>query len=124
MARVKGGNVAHTRRKKVLKAAEGYFGSKHILFKTAKEQLLHSYHYAYVSRRTAKSDFRKLWIRRISAAAKVNGLSYSRLIDGLNKSGVKINRKMLSEMAISDPVAFKGLCDTAKKAVEKAAAKK
>jgi large subunit ribosomal protein L20 len=124
MARVKGGTVAHTRRKKVLKQAEGYFGSKHILFKTAKEQLLHSYHYAYVSRRTAKSDFRKLWIRRISAACKANGTSYSRFIDGLNKSGVKINRKMLSEMAISDPEAFKSLCENAKKASEQKAAKK
>jgi large subunit ribosomal protein L20 len=124
MARVKGGTVAHTRRKKVLKQAEGYFGSKHILFKTAKEQLLHSYHYAYVSRRTAKSDFRKLWIRRISAASQANGISYSRLIDGLNKSGVKINRKMLSEMAITDPEGFKSLCESAKKAVSaKAAAK-
>jgi large subunit ribosomal protein L20 len=123
MARVKGGTVAHTRRKKILKQAEGYFGSKHILFKTAKEQLLHSYHYAYVSRRTAKSDFRKLWIRRISAASKVNGISYSRLIDGLNKSGVKINRKMLAEMAISDPESFKGLCESAKKASAPKAAK-
>ena len=117
MARVKGGTVAHTRRKKVLKQAEGYFGSKHILFKTAKEQLLHSYHYAYVSRREAKRDFRRLWIRRISAASVQNGISYSRLIDGLNKGGVKINRKMLSEMAISDPTGFKSLCENAKKAV-------
>ncbi|MCI2055162.1 MAG: 50S ribosomal protein L20, partial [Bacilli bacterium] len=92
MARVKGGTVAHTRRKKILKQAEGYFGSKHILFKTAKEQVLHSLRYAYVSRREIKRDYRKLWIRRINAGCRVNGISYSRLIDGLNKSGIKINR--------------------------------
>jgi large subunit ribosomal protein L20 len=119
MARVKGGTVAHARRKKVLKQAEGYFGSKHILFKTAKEQVLHSLRYAYVSRRTAKSDFRKLWIKRINAACHMNGISYSRFMNGLDNAGVKINRKMLSEMAINDPAAFKGLCETAKKNASK-----
>jgi large subunit ribosomal protein L20 len=117
MARVKGGIVAHTRRKKILKHAEGYFGSKHLLFKTAKEQVLHSWRYAYVSRREIKRDYRKLWIKRINAACRINDLSYSRFIDGLDKSGIKINRKMLSEMAINDPEGFKGLCETAKKAV-------
>ena len=125
MARVKGGTVTHARRKKILKAASGYFGSKHILFKTAKEQVLHSYQYAYNSRRKAKSDFRKLWIKRINAACRINDISYSRFIDGLTKAGVigkngeGLNRKMLSELAINDPVAFKGLVDVAKKALAK-----
>lgn len=115
--RVKGGTVTRARRKKILKHAEGYFGSKHLLFKTAKEQVLHSWQYAYISRRTVKRDFRRLWIRRISAAAKANDISYSRLINGLNKAGIKINRKMLSEMAINDPKGFSALCETAKKAI-------
>jgi len=118
MARVKGGIVAHTRRKKILKAAEGYFGSKHILFKTAKEQVLHSWRYAYVSRREIKRDYRKLWIKRINAGCRVNGVSYSRFIDGLNKNGIKINRKMLSEMAINDPEGFKALCEQSQKAAK------
>ena len=119
MARVKGGITTRQRRKKILKAAEGYFGSKHLLFKTAKEQVLRGYQYAYISRRQRKSDFRKLWINRM------NGLSYSRFIDGLTKAGVVskggagLNRKMLSEMAINDEKAFASLCDTAKKALAK-----
>jgi large subunit ribosomal protein L20 len=116
MARVKGGIVAHNRRKKILKMAEGYFGSKHLLFKTAKEQVLHSLRYAYVSRREIKRDYRKLWIKRINAGCRVNGISYSRFVNGLDKAGVKINRKMLSELAINDPEAFKGLCEQAQKA--------
>ncbi|MDO5330968.1 MAG: 50S ribosomal protein L20 [Bacillota bacterium] len=114
MARVKGGTVTRARRKKILKAAEGYFGSKHLLFKTAKEQVLHSYRYAYISRRLLKRDMRKLWIKRINAGCHENGISYSKFMDGLKKSGISINRKMLSELAISDPNAFKGLVDTAK----------
>lgn len=124
MARVKGSVSTHARRKKILKAAEGYRGSKHLLFKTAKEQVLHSYNYAYVSRRDRKSDFRKLWIKRINAGCHLNGLSYSKFMNGLTKAGViskdgqGINRKMLSELAINDPKAFASLCETAKKALE------
>ena len=116
MARVKGGTVTHARRKKILKHAEGYFGSKHILFKTAKEQVLRSWRYAYISRRLIKRDYRKLWIRRINAGCRENGISYSVFMNGLKKAGITINRKMLSELAINDPKAFKGLVDTAKKA--------
>ena len=125
MARVKGGITTRQRRKKILKAAEGYFGSKHLLFKTAKEQVLRGYQYAYISRRQRKSDFRKLWIKRINAGCRMNGLSYSRFIDGLTKAGIVskggagLNRKMLSEMAINDEKAFASLCDTAKKALAK-----
>lgn len=116
MARVKGSVQTRARRKKILNAAEGYFGSKHLLFKTAKEQVLHSYRYAYVSRRKIKSDFRKLWIKRINAACHMNGISYSKFMDGLKKSNISINRKMLSELAINDPEAFASLVETAKKA--------
>ena len=116
MARVKGGTVTRARRKKILKQAEGYFGSQHLLFKTAKEQVLHSLRYAYNSRRLVKRDFRKLWIKRINAACHLNGISYSKFMDGLKKGGIEINRKMLSEIAINDPKAFSGLVETAKKA--------
>jgi len=119
MARVKGGTVTRARRKKILKAAEGYFGSKHLLFKTAKEQVCHSLRYAYNSRRLVKRDYRKLWIRRINAACRVNDISYSKFMDGLKKAGIVINRKMLSEIAITDPQAFAGLVETAKKALAK-----
>ena len=117
MARVKGGTVTRARRKKILKAAEGYFGSKHLLFKTAKEQVCHSLRYAYNSRRLVKRDYRKLWIKRINAACRFNDISYSKFMDGLKKSGIVINRKMLSEIAINDPKAFTGLVETAKKAI-------
>ncbi len=117
MARVKGGTVTRARRKKILKAAEGYFGSKHLLFKTAKEQVCHSLRYAYNSRRLVKRDYRKLWIKRINAACRVNDISYSKFMDGLKKANVAINRKMLSEIAIADPKAFKSLVETAKKAL-------
>ena len=116
MARVKGGTVTRARRKKILKAAEGYFGSKHLLFKTAKEQVLHSYRYAYISRRLIKRDFRKLWIRRINAACRLNGISYSKFMGGLGKAGIAINRKMLSEIAIHDPEAFTSLVKKAEAA--------
>ena len=111
MARVKGGTVTHDRRKRILKQAEGYFGSKHLLFKTAKEQVLHSYRYAYVSRRLIKRDFRKLWIRRINSACRLNDTSYSRFMNGLKNAGIEINRKMLAEMAINDPKGFSALCE-------------
>ncbi len=114
--RVKGSVATRARRKKILNRAEGYFGSKHLLFKTAKEQVLHSLRYSYVSRREIKRDFRKLWIKRINAACHVNDISYSRFMDGLKKSGIAINRKMLSELAINDPAGFSKLVETAKKA--------
>ena len=116
MARVKGGTVTHARRKRVLKRAKGYFGSKHVLFKTAKEQVMHSLRYAYVSRRNIKRDYRKLWIRRINAACHINNISYSKFMYGLKKANVTINRKMLSELAINDPKAFSDLVELAKKA--------
>ena len=117
MTRVKGGTVARARRKKVLKEAKGYFGSKHRLYKTAKEQLMHSGQYAYRDRRQKKRDFRKLWITRINAECRVNDISYSKFINGLNKAGIVINRKMLSEMAIEDSKAFANLVKIAKDAL-------
>ena len=114
MARVKNGAVTKARHKKVLKAAKGYFGSKHRLYKTAKEQLMHSGQYAFRDRKQKKRDFRKLWIVRINAACRENEISYSRFIEGLNKAGVEINRKMLSEIAINDPKMFSELVKTAK----------
>ncbi len=127
MARVKGGNIHHNRRAKVMKLAKGYFGSKHRLYKTAKEQVMHSLKYAYRDRRQKKRDFRKLWITRINAACRMNDISYSKFINGLNKAGVIINRKMLSELAISDPKAFADLVKVANDAlngkVKKAEAK-
>ena len=114
MARVKGGVVSRKRRKRVLKLAKGYYGAKHILFRTAKEQVMNSYYYAYRDRRQKKRDFRKLWITRINAAARMNGLSYSQLMHGLKLAEIDINRKMLSEMAISDPEGFASLVETAK----------
>ena len=119
MARVKGGTVTRARRKKILKAAEGYFGSKHLLFKTAKEQVCHSLRYAYNSRRLVKRDYRKLWIKRINAACRLNDISYSKFMNGLKKADIVINRKMLSEIAINDPKAFTGLAETAKKSLAK-----
>ena len=116
MARVKNGAVTKQRHKKVLKAAKGYFGSKHRLYKTAKEQLLHSGVYAYRDRRQKKRDFRKLWITRINAACRENEISYSKFMNGLNKAGVEINRKMLSEIAINDKEAFANLVKIAKEA--------
>ena len=118
MARVKGGTTARARRKKVLKDASGYFGSKHRLFKTAKEQLLHSGVYAYRDRKQKKRDFRKLWITRINAACRENEISYSKFINGLNKAGLTINRKMLSEVAIDNKEAFADLVSIAKSALE------
>ena len=114
MARVRNGVVTKARHKKVLKEARGYFGSKHRLYKSAKEQLMHAGVYAYRDRRQKKREFRKLWIVRINAACRLNDISYSRFIEGLNKAGVEINRKMLSEIAINDPKAFSELVKVAK----------
>ena len=114
MARVRNGAVTKARHKKVLKAAKGYFGSKHRLYKTAKEQLMHSGQYAFRDRKQKKRDFRKLWIARINAACRNEGISYSRFIEGLTKAGVEVNRKMLSEIAINDPKAFQELIKVAK----------
>lgn len=118
MARVKGGTVTHARRRRVLKRASGYFGSKHLLFKTAKEQVMHSLRYAYIDRRKLKRDYRKLWIRRINAACRLNDISYSKFMFGLKAANVNINRKMLSELAINDPKAFADLVKLAKKNVK------
>ena len=117
MARVKGGKKV-AKRNKILKLAKGYFGSKHRLYRTAKEQLLHSWDYAYRDRRNKKRDFRKLWITRINAAAHQCGISYSKLMHGLKVANVNINRKMLSELAIHDFAAFQNLVDIARNAVK------
>lgn len=114
MARVKNGAVTKARHKKVLKAAKGYFGSKHRLYKSAKEQLMHSGQYAFRDRKQKKRDFRKLWITRINAACRQNDISYSRFIEGLTKAGVEVNRKMLSEIAINDPKMFSEFVKVAK----------
>ena len=114
MARVKNGAVTKARHKKVLKQAKSYFGSKHRLYKTAKEQLMHSGQYAFRDRKQKKRDFRKLWITRINAACRQNDISYSRFIEGLTKAGVEVNRKMLSEIAISNPEAFTELVKVAR----------
>ena len=118
MTRVKGGTVARARRKKVLKEAKGYFGSKHRLYKTAHEQVMHSGNYAFRDRKQNKRNFRKLWITRINAGCRENEISYSRFIDGLNKAGVTVNRKMLSELAIDNPKAFSDLVSIAKDALD------
>ena len=118
MARVKGGTVTRARRKKILKMASGYFGSKHLLFKTAKEQVMHSLNYAFNDRRKLKSDYRKLWIRRINAACRMNDISYSKFMFGLKQANVQVNRKMLSELAINDPAAFADLVKLAKKNIK------
>ncbi len=114
MARVKNGATTKARHKKVLKQAKGYFGSKHRLYKSAKEQLMHSGQYAFRDRKQKKRDFRKLWITRINAACRENEISYSRFIEGLTKAGVEINRKMLAEIAINDPKAFSELVKISK----------
>ena len=115
MPRVKGGTVTRKRRKKVLKLAKGYYGSKHTLFKVANQQVMKSLMYAYRDRRQKKRDFRKLWIARINAAARMNGLSYSRFMHGLKLAGIEVNRKMLSEIAIHDEKAFAELAEVVNK---------
>ncbi|MDF2959920.1 MAG: ribosomal protein [Paenibacillus sp.] len=114
MARVKGGFVTRRRHKKILKLAKGYFGSKHRLFKTANAQVMKSLLYAYRDRRQKKRDFRKLWITRINAAARINGLSYSKFMHGLKLSGIEVNRKMLADLAVNDLNAFNDLATAAK----------
>ena len=118
MARVKGGTISRARHKKVMKQAKGYFGSKHRLYRSANEQVMHSGKYAYRDRKQKKRDFRKLWITRINAACRQNDISYSKFINGLNKAEIDINRKMLSEIAIDNPKAFTELVNTAKNALE------
>lgn len=118
MARVKSGTIHRARRKKIMKRAKGFFGSKHRLYKTAKEQVMHALSYAYRDRKTKKRDFRKLWIIRINAACRENDISYSRFINGLSKANIDINRKMLSEIAIDDKASFANLVHVAKEALE------
>ena len=124
MTRVKGGIVSRQRRKKVLKQAKGYFGSKHRLYKSAQEQLMHSGRYSFNDRKKNKGNFRKLWITRINAACRQNDISYSKFIDGLNKAGIEINRKMLSEIAIADMNEFAKLVKLSKDALEGKTTKK
>ncbi|MFD1863889.1 50S ribosomal protein L20 [Planococcus chinensis] len=119
MPRVKGGTVTRQRRKKVIKLAKGYYGAKHIQYKVANQQVMKSGNYAYRDRRNKKRDFRRLWITRINAAARLNEISYSRLMNGLKVAGIDINRKMLAEIAVSDAAAFTALADQAKKALNK-----
>lgn len=114
MPRIKRGVTAHRRHKKVLKQAKGYFGMKSKIFRPANQQVMKSLNYAYAHRRKKKGDFRKLWIQRINAAARIEGLSYSRFISGLKNSGVQINRKVLADLAVNDQAAFKGLVELAK----------
>ena len=117
MARIKGATMTRKRRKKVLKLAKGYFGAKSRLFKTAKEAVMKSGHYAYIGRKQKKRNFRSLWITRISAGCKMNGINYSTFMNGLKKAGITLNRKMLSEIAISDPAAFTSVVEKAKAAL-------
>jgi len=119
MPRVKGGYVTRRRRNRILKLAKGYFGSKHTLYKTANQQVMKSLSYAYRDRKNRKRDFRKLWIARINAAARINGLSYSKLMHGLKLANVEVNRKMLSEVAINNPESFAAVCELAKKELAK-----
>ena len=123
MPRVKGGYTTRRRRKAVLKLAKGYYGSKHALYKTAHEQVMRSLAYAYRDRKARKRDFRKLWISRINAACQLNGMKYSRFINGLAQADVVINRKMLAEMAVNDPQGFAQLCEVAKKGLANPKAK-
>ena len=118
MARIKGATMSRKRRNKVMKMAKGYYGSKSSLFKTAKQAVMKSGQYAYVGRKQKKRDFRRLWITRISAACKLNGMNYSTFMNGLNKAGITLNRKMLSEISIADPAAFTALTEKAKAALK------
>lgn len=117
MPRVKGGTVTRRRRKRVLKLAKGYYGSKHRLFRTANEQVMRSLVYAYRDRRQRKRDFRKLWIVRINAAARTNGLSYNKFMHGLKLAGIEVNRKILADLAVNDINAFNNLAEVAKQKV-------
>ena len=117
MARVKTARTTRARHKKILKQAKGYFGAKHYRFRNANQAVMKSLSYAYVGRKDKKSNFRKLWIARINAAARMNGISYSQMMHGLKVSGIDINRKMLAEMAVNDAAGFAALAEVAKKAV-------
>ena len=117
MARVKGAMMTRKRRNKTLKLAKGYFGAKSKHFKMAKQAVMKSGQYAYIGRKQKKRDFRKLWITRISAAVKMNGMNYSTFMNGVNKAGINLNRKMLSEIAISDPAGFTAIAEKAKAAL-------
>ena len=117
MARVKGAMMTRKRRNKTLKLAKGYFGAKSKHFKMAKQAVMKSGQYAYIGRKQKKRDFRRLWITRISAAAKLNGMNYSTFMNGVNKAGINLNRKMLSEIAISDPAGFTAIAEKAKAAL-------
>ena len=118
MARIKGAIMTRKRRKKILKLAKGYFGAKSKLFKTAKEAVMKSGNYAYIGRKQRKRDFRRLWITRISAAAKINGMNYSTFMNGLKKAVIELNRKMLAELAVADAAAFAALAAKAKEALK------
>ena len=117
MARVKGAMMTRKRRNKTLKLAKGYFGAKSKHFKMAKQAVMKSGQYAYIGRKQRKRDFRRLWITRISAACKINGINYSTFMNGVNKAGINLNRKMLSEIAISDPAGFTAIVEKAKAAL-------
>lgn len=119
MPRTKGGYTTRRRRKKVLKLAKGYFGSKHLLFRTAKQQVMKSLVYSYRDRKNNKRNFRKLWIVRINAAARLNDLSYSQLMHGLKLGNIDINRKMLADLAVNDAQTFASLCEKAKTYLQK-----
>ena len=114
MARVKGGVVSRKRRKRILKLAKGYYGAKHLLFRTAKEQVMNSYYYAYRDRRQKKRDFRKLWITRINAASREHGLTYSVFMNGLKKASIGLDRKVLADMAVMDKAAFAAIVNQVK----------
>ncbi len=116
--RVKGSTPTRNRRKKVLKLAKGYFGSKHLLYRTANEQVMRSLRYSYIGRKQTKREMRKLWIARINAAARMHDISYSNLMHGLKVAGININRKMLSEIAIHDEKGFENIVNSAKKALQ------
>ena len=118
MARIKGAMMTRKRRKKTLKLAKGYFGAKSKLFRTAKQAVMKSGQYAYIGRKQRKRDFRRLWITRISAAAKINGMNYSTFMNGLKKAGICLNRKMLAELAVSDAAAFTTLAEKVKAALK------
>jgi len=117
VARVKRAVNAHKKRKKVLKLAKGYFGAKSKQYRTAKAAVMKSMNYAYIGRKQKKRNYRQLWIARINAAARINGLSYSRFMDGLKKAGIEVNRKILADMAVNDAAAFAALAEAAKKAL-------
>ena len=119
MARIKGATMTRKRRKSILKAAKGYWGAKSKHFKMAKQAVLKSGNYAFVGRKLKKRDFRSLWITRISAQAKVNGMNYSTLMHGIKLAGIDLNRKMLADIAVNDEAGFANLVKTAKKALEK-----